>query len=174
MAAVWNGSRGVRSPPRIPAGATFANLNAVSCASAKSCEAAGDYQIQMTANDPKALAEAWNGSSWALQHAVAPAGATNNMLNDVSCVSASFCAAVGTHFNSAGNEVNLAEIWNGTSWLIKATPNLKSQSGGADDNVLYSVSCVSSSFCQAVGTVRAGPTPRCGTARRGQFRQFPG
>ena len=157
VAAVWNGSVWSAQSTTNPSGAAYANLNAVSCASAKSCEAVGDYRITTTANDPKALADAWNGSSWALQQAAAPAGATDNLLNDVSCASASFCVAVGWHFNSAGNEVNLAEIWNGTSWLIKATPNLKSQSGGADDNVLYGVSCVSSSFCQAVGVGPSGP-----------------
>jgi hypothetical protein len=157
VAAVWNGSQWSAQSTPNPAGATFANLNAVSCASARSCEAAGGYQIQETANDPKALTEAWNGNSWALQQAAAPAGATTNTLNDVSCVSASFCAAVGTHSNSAGNEVNLAEIWNGTSWLIKATPNLTGQNAVLD-NKLDSISCVSASFCQAVGTGPNGPS----------------
>jgi hypothetical protein len=158
VAGVWNGSAWTAqtSPPN-PAGATAADLNAVSCTAAKACEAVGVDQIQVTANDPKALAETWTGSSWTLQHAAAPAGAANNTLSSVSCVSASFCAAVGTHFNSAGDEVNLAEIWNGTSWQIKATPNVTSQSGAAD-NELYGVSCVSASFCQAVGAGPDGPT----------------
>ena len=157
VAAAWNGSAWSAQSTPNPSGATWVNLNAVSCASAKSCEAAGDYQVEVTANDPKALAEAWDGSSWALQQAAAPAGATNNTLSDVSCVSASFCAAVGTHFSSAGNEANLAEIWNGTSWLIKATPN-PTGPNGPGDNELDSVSCVSASFCQAVGTGPNGPT----------------
>jgi hypothetical protein len=156
VAAGWNGSEWSAQSTANPAGATFANLNAVSCASARSCEAAGDYQVQETANDPKALAEAWNGTSWVLQHAAAPAGATNNTLSGVSCVSASFCAAVGGHLNSSGNEINLAEIWNGTSWLIKNTPNLKAQSGLTNES-LNSVSCVSASFCQAVGAGASGP-----------------
>lgn len=157
VAAVWNGAVWSAQSTTSPSGATYANLNAVSCASAKSCEAVGDYQITTTANDRKALADAWNGSDWALQQTAAPAGATNNLLLDVSCASASFCAAVGWHFDSAGDEANLAEIWNGTSWSISSTPNLKSQDGAPNDNVLYSVSCVSSSFCQAVGAGPDGP-----------------
>jgi hypothetical protein len=157
VAGAWNGSGWAAQSTPNPAMATFANLNAVSCAAARSCEAAGDYQVQVTANDPKALAQAWNGNSWVLQHAVAPAGATHNALSGVSCVSASFCAAVGTHFDSAGNEVNLAETWNGTSWLIKATPSLPGQNG-ASGSELNSVSCVSASFCQALGTGPGGPS----------------
>jgi hypothetical protein len=156
VAAVWNGSAWTAQSAANPSGATYASLDAVSCASASACEAAGDYQIVTTGNDPKAVAEAWNGTSWVLQKAVAPPGATANELNGVSCVTASFCAAVGWHDNSAGNEVNLAEIWNGTSWLITTTPNPKGQNGAGGYD-LYSVSCVSASFCQAAGTGPSGP-----------------
>ena len=155
-AGVWNGSAWTAQSVPNPASATFATLNAVSCVSARACETAGDYEVQTTANDPKALAEAWNGTSWALQHAAAPGGAVENMLSGVSCVSATFCATVGTHLNSAGGEVNLAEIWNGTSWRITATPDLKGTNGPSGD--LTGVSCVSASFCQAAGTGPDGPT----------------
>jgi hypothetical protein len=156
LAAAWNGSKWSSQSTPNPAGATWVNLNAVSCASAKSCEAAGISEVEVTANDPRALAETWNGSSWALQSAVTPGGATNNMLSGVSCVSVSFCAAVGTHLDDAGNDVNLAEIWNGTSWQIKSTPNAKSSDSPAEDS-LFSVSCVSASFCEAVGAGSDGP-----------------
>jgi hypothetical protein len=152
VAAVWNGSGWTAQTTPNPAGDTYVTLNAVSCASASSCEAAGEDQVVVTANDPRALAEAWDGSSWALQHAAAPGGATENGLSDVSCVSASFCVAVGTHQDSDGGEANLAEIWNGTSWLLTATPNVAAQSGTTAYNELSGVSCVSASFCEAVGT----------------------
>jgi hypothetical protein len=115
------------------------------------------FQVVMTANDPKALAEAWNGRAWQIQQAVAPPGATYNVLYAVSCVSASFCEAVGTHFDSAGNQVNLAEMWDGTSWTIQATPSPQSQFGPVADD-LFGVSCVSASFCEAVGVGPAGPS----------------
>ncbi len=157
VAAAFKGSSWSSQSTPNPTGATFTNLNAISCVSASSCEAGGDFQVVVTANDPKALAEAWNGSAWALQHAVAPGGATYNALRSVSCVSATFCVAVGSHFNSAGNEANLAEIWNGTTWKIQSVPNLTSQFG-AVGNALFSVSCVSPSFCEAVGTAPDGPS----------------
>jgi hypothetical protein len=173
VAGVWNGAAWTAQSPPSPSGAGYASLNAVSCTSAKACEAAGDYKIVTTAGDPKALAEAWNGTSWALQQAVAPGGATANELLGVSCVGASFCAAVGWHINSAGDEVNLAEIWNGTSWLITTAPNLAGQSG-ADDNELSSVSCVSASFCQAVGTGPSGPSAAVWNGTSWTIQAIPG
>jgi hypothetical protein len=81
------------------------------------------------------------------QRAVAPAGATYNALSTVSCVSASFCEAVGTHFDSAGGQVALMEMWNGRSWVIQATQQVAI-------NPAVGVSCVSTHFCEAVS---AGP-----------------
>jgi hypothetical protein len=150
VAARWNGSAWTAQTTPNPAQSTFAHLNAVSCAAARSCEAGGYFEVQVTSNDPKALAEAWDGTAWQLQHAAAPGGATYNTLSGISCVSASFCEAVGTHYDSAGNEVNLAETWNGQSWKIQSTPNPTSQSGGVG-NSLLNVSCVSPQFCEAVG-----------------------
>ncbi len=150
VAAVWNGSAWTAQTTPNPARGTFTNMNAVSCASANSCEAGGSFEVQVTANDPKALTEAWDGNAWQLQHAVAPRGATYNSLSGISCVSTSFCEAVGTHFDSAGNAVNLAETWNGRSWVIQATPNPTGQFGGFG-NSLLNVSCVSAQFCEAVG-----------------------
>jgi len=150
VAARWNGSAWTAQTTPNPADSTFAHLNAVSCTSARSCETGGYFEVEVTSNDPKALAETWDGTAWQLQHAVAPRGATYNTLNGISCVSASFCEAVGTHYDSAGNEVNLAETWNGQSWKIQSTPNATGQSGGTG-NSLINVSCVSAQFCEAVG-----------------------
>jgi hypothetical protein len=85
MKALAGSAWSAQSTPN-PAQATFTHLNAVSCTSAGSCEAGGYFQVVVTSNDPTALAEAWNGSTWGLQHAVAPAGATYNALSAVSCV----------------------------------------------------------------------------------------
>lgn len=149
LAAIWNGSAWqVQSTPN-PAKTASTNMRGVSCASARSCESAGSFDLAQ-GNTPHALAEGWNGSTWRLQHAAAPPGATPNMLSAVSCVSASFCEAVGEHINNAGSQVNLAETWNGTTWKIQATPSPQSPFGLVD-NDLEGVSCVSTQFCEAVG-----------------------
>lgn len=150
LAAQWNGSSWTSESPPSPAGAAFTHLTAVSCTSGTSCEAAGGSQLSMTAPPTRALAEAWNGTAWAIQHAAQPSSATNNTLNGVSCVSATFCEAVGSHFNAAGSLVGLAERWNGTSWTIQAVPNPSSQFVPTS-GTLFGVSCVSASFCEAVG-----------------------
>ena len=157
LAAAWNGSAWtVQSAPH-PAHATFTVPLSVSCASAGSCEAGGSYQQVDTSGDVIALAEGWNGHAWLLQRAVTPPGATLNTLASVSCVSASFCEAVGLHFNISGNQTALAEQWNGTSWKIQTVPIPPPQPGGGGGEILNSVSCVSASFCEAVGVGDAGP-----------------
>ncbi len=155
VAAQWNGSAWTSQTTPDPAKSTFAHLNAVSCASARSCEAGGYFEVNVTSNDPKALAETWDRTTWQLQRAAAPRGATYNSLSGISCASASFCEAVGAHDNSAGNEVDLAETWNGTSWKVQSTPNPTNQSGGLG-NSLVNVSCLSPQFCEAVGAGGAG------------------
>lgn len=156
VAAQWNGSAWISQAAPNPAKNTFAHMNAVSCASVNSCEAGGFFEVQVTSNDPKALAEGWNGDAWQLQHAVAPRGATYNVLSGVSCVSASFCEAVGTHFDSADNQDILAETWNGQRWTIQSTPDPANPYGSPDDNSLYKISCVSTQFCEAVGAGSTG------------------
>ena len=152
LAASWNGSAwSVQSAPNV-AHASFTGLDSVSCASAGSCEAGGSYQQVVTSGDPIALAEGWNGHAWLLQRAVTPPGATFNSLGSVSCVSASFCEAVGERFNTSGNQTALVEQWNGTSWRIQAAPLPPPELGSNVREILNSVSCVSASFCEAVGT----------------------
>jgi hypothetical protein len=157
LAATWNGSAWSVQPAPNPAHATFTGLNSVSCASAGSCEAGGSYQQVVTSGDPIALAEGWNGHAWLLQRAVTPPGATLNSLDSVSCVSASFCEAVGEHFNTSGNQTALAEQWNGTSWKIQAVPLPPPELGSDVREILNSVSCISATFCEAVGTGGSGP-----------------
>jgi len=62
-------------------------------------------------------------------------------LGSVSCLSASFCAAVG---NPDGNG-SLVLLWNGSTWQKQALP-------AGQDLLPMAVSCVSPDFCVAVGT----------------------
>jgi hypothetical protein len=148
LAETWNGTTWTIQTTPAPAESTDDMFNGVSCAAATTCEAAGSYSGQKNAF-AVILAEGWNGTSWALQSPVQPIGATANSFGAVSCVSAADCEAVGSHSNTPGDTVTLAEGWNGSSWKIQATPNPK-----AKINPLASfagVSCVSASFCEAVG-----------------------
>ena len=82
--------------------------------------------------------------------AAEPRGATANALSAVSCVSATFCEAVGAHGNALNPQSNLAEVWNGTTWKVQATPSPQGPFGPTS-NDLAGVSCVSTTFCEAVG-----------------------
>jgi hypothetical protein len=138
----WNGTGWAAQSTPQPASALTVVLNAVWCASAKSCQAGGFSSAASLALTGTVLAQSWNGASWRLQPAVSPAGAVSNTLAAVSCVSASFCEAVGNRDDSVGNQVSLAERWTGSAWVLQTIPS---------DGALLGVSCVSATFCEAVG-----------------------
>ena len=76
------------------------------------------------------------------------ASALTNALNGVSCTSANACTAVGDYFATAATQQTLIEASNGGTWSIVTSPN----SSTTETNVLFGVSCVSSTVCTAVGT----------------------
>ena len=154
LGVTWNGtSWAVQATPN-PAGTAVSSLSQVSCAAVTACEAAGSSQLT-NSSGPVALAESWNGSSWQLQRAVSPPGAAANNLSGVSCTSAVFCEAVGSHIDSSGAAtVALAEMWNGTTWRIQRTPD-PAQAVNGVQMILNGVSCVSAVFCEAVGSSSA-------------------
>jgi hypothetical protein len=120
-------------------------LAGLSCQSATSCAAVGDYLNSSFIGE--ALAEAWNGTKWTLEQSPNPIGATYISLSAVSCASAMACTAVGYYLNQAGHSVTLTESWNGTKWAIEQSPNPT----GAKGSSLAGVSCVSDAACTAVG-----------------------
>lgn len=77
-------------------------------------------------------------------------GATPNclvVLNAASCVSATFCVAVGSSGNAIDSEsTTLVERFNGSTWSIVPTPSVPNV-----PSEFFGVSCVSVRFCVAVG-----------------------
>jgi hypothetical protein len=70
---------------------------------------------------------------------------SGNILDGVSCVSATACTAVGYHGDRRSTRA-LVESWNGATWSLVTSPN-----PGSDDDNLYGVSCPSAAACTAVG-----------------------
>jgi hypothetical protein len=132
----WNGSRWTAG--RAAAAAAGGGFAAVSCPSARSCYAVGQYTTK--SSDVLPLIEHWNGSAWAKQNAPVPAGRSFAQLTAVSCPSAKFCVAVGT--DGAGE---LIERLTASGWA-KTTPR------SAPSAMLFGVSCPSASSCFAVGS----------------------
>jgi hypothetical protein len=128
------------------ASGTLNTLDAVSCTSASNCVAVGNYQ---NSADSYALAEHWNGSTWALQAPVNPSGDTAFFLAGVSCPTATYCIAVGVNQPTVASSTVVAEVWNGSTWALQSavSPTLA---------WLSAVSCSATNNCEAVGTDSAG------------------
>jgi hypothetical protein len=145
LAEEWNGLAWSLTAPTEPSGSQ-ALLQGVSCASASACIAVGSL-FTSSSGSKQSLAESWDGTTWTVLPTPAPAGATLSQLLGVSCTSSSACIAVGS-FSSTNGTATLAESWNGSAWIIEATPNPAS----AKFALLAGVSCTAGSACTAVGT----------------------
>jgi hypothetical protein len=141
----WDGSTWsiVTSPDE---GTDDNQLSAVSCVSATSCTAVGNYDTSTAA---QSLAESWDGSTWSIV-ASPDQGTDDNLLSGVSCVSATSCTAVGYYNTSSGVGQTLVESWDGSAWSIVASPNQ-----GTGSNDLSAAACLSATSCTAVGSYTA-------------------
>jgi hypothetical protein len=140
----WNGTAwSIQSSPN---NATLnSELSGVSCVSATSCKAVGDYGGSTnTSYVQHPFVESWNGTAWSIQSS--PYYGTTSYLSGVSCVSATSCKAIGVYVTSSNVHRTLVESWNGTAWSLQSIPN-----NGTKDNLLSGVSCVSATSCKAVG-----------------------
>jgi hypothetical protein len=147
----WNGSTWGIQPTANPTGG--GGLTRVSCSAPTACTALG--QASGTT-----LVERWNGVAWTTQTIAIPTVATRTDLYGVTCTRATLCTAVGhwseVRCNNGQPTCNgcwkppfctiklstLAERWNGSGWVIQATPGT---------GVLSDVSCPAASACIAVG-----------------------
>jgi hypothetical protein len=134
-----------------------ADLEAVSCADATHCLAAGSYDYK---NNQYPFAVQLSGSTWSvLPNPPAIANASGTIMS-VACTSATACVAVGEDGateNGSGSQMLYATEWNGTSWRqasIAVLPGYKNPTGN-----LNSVSCDSATDCTAVGFYGTGYNP---------------
>jgi hypothetical protein len=135
----------------IPVSGTAVLFAGVSCPSKPHCMAVGSYRPEPDAL-PLAVAEYWTGAHWKLLPVPVPTGHQWTTFNAVSCLSATWCTAVGSQSSSP---TALVEVWKGTTWTLVPTP----QEGKSGDD-LNSVSCVSENFCVAVGESYRGESGR--------------
>jgi hypothetical protein len=145
LAERWSGAKWETQATPNPEGAKGSYLEGVSCTSSTSCEAVGTYYN--SSGRLVTLAEQWNGTKWEIQSTPNPEGSQFNELTHVSCVSSTMCEATGIALNSSTHYVPLAEVWNGAKWEIQSIPNPE----GAEKAILETVSCASSSACEAIG-----------------------
>jgi hypothetical protein len=106
-------------------------LSGVGCTTQSLCMAVGWWTIE----PENSLAMLWNGSTWMMKTVPDSSDTDDNFLNSISCVTTSFCIAVG----DADGQV--IDKWNGTTWSIVSTGTNGARNG---------VRCRSTSFCIAV------------------------
>ncbi len=132
-------------------------LNGVTCVSANNCWAVGDSLTQDALGDlfDQTLIEHYDGTTWSIVTSPNVSSNQVNILNDVTCTSATDCWAVGSFYVMVGIVVNsqtLVEHYDGMLWSIAVSPNNPPTGTGASLwNVLTSVTCPSANNCWAVG-----------------------
>lgn len=153
LAERWNGTAwSIENSPDGPADPPLDSpLHGVACASSSLCWAVGS---QRQDGIDRTLVERWNGSAWSVFRSpdIEPGGALrDNVLNDVTCASASACWAVGRYRGDLGAQT-LIERWDGISWSVASSPNPVV----ATEASLAGVTCVSPTDCWAVGSSSVG------------------
>lgn len=128
----------------IPTGETFFQLFGVSCPSIGTCVADG---LDGTGNEAQGLvAEDLSEGTW--EESNLPAvNSPSASITGVSCLSASTCTAIGSYQGATGATGFMDERLSGTTWTGGVLPTPPGGLGGT----LTSVSCPSSTWCEAVG-----------------------
>jgi hypothetical protein len=144
----WNGSSWITDPST-----DDGILHGVSCVNATHCWAVG----QTSASPVQTRIETWNGTVWTA--ATSPdANAQANTLNGVSCVDVTHCWAAGQYYDGTKYQ-NLLVGWNGTAWTVTTSAASNNNSPSENTNLLKGVTCLSTSYCWAVGDSEVGTQP---------------
>ncbi len=140
--------------PSPPGSVGNVQLNGVACPSSTRCVAVG-YYTESSGGTPGLLLT-MTGTSWKAETAPTPADSNstpNVNLNSVACSSPSWCVAVGTYTDSAGNSQGLLLTWSGTKWTAAQAPLPPPDPGyEVTGGTLTSVACPSPSSCVATGS----------------------
>ena len=127
-----------------------ASVASVSCTSATSCVAGGQYEDSDGYYQFQAFVSVFNGTTWTDTEV---AGALNTggaaSVGSVSCTSATSCVAGGQYVDSNGNYQAFVSVFNGTTWTDTEVAGALNASGNAAS--VNSVSCTSATSCVAGG-----------------------
>ena len=135
LAEHWDGSSWSIQAMPVPAGGFGFQVKAVSCPTAASCTAVGQYQ---TGTVPLSLGEGWNGSTWTVQTMPSPSHVADLVvLEGVSCTAPGTCTTAGW-FQRGGTRVfvTLADKFFNGAWKVSSTRGPSAILGQ-----LYGVSC---------------------------------
>jgi hypothetical protein len=148
LAEHWNGhSWIIVSTPNIPSEAFFSGVTAID----------SDDVWAVGHQGSRTLTEHWNGSTWSIVSSPNPLPTSkgNNFLTGVTAVSSGDVWAVGAtlDFTLGGLEQTVTMQWDGSQWIVVASPNQ-----GRQSNLLQGVASPGGGGVIAVGTFRTGRT----------------
>jgi hypothetical protein len=147
----WDGSAWVRRMGPTPSRITDARLNGISCAGSM-CMAVGQYGRR--SGHDRLLGSLWDGTTWSLALPPHIRFADDAAFEDVACVSADSCTAVGQFSYELQDLFTgvapLIERWDGKLWSVEPAAAAKDSL----DTELNAVACPSSDRCVAVGFQR--------------------
>ena len=156
----WNGASWSVDTVPMPSAATNGFFSGIDCFSTTACAAVGNFgspSLGAAGREP-ALAETWNGKTWHVDSAADPGAQT--IPTGVSCPASGTCYAVGHYRTGAGRSASLVEKKSGSLWLNQTAPQPKT----GTDHDLLSISCTSTSSCEAVGSSFGGGIATAGYA----------
>jgi hypothetical protein len=142
--AAWGGANFFQVVQgRNPRGTTWSSMDDVSCPTSTFCMVVGAAGRK---NTSFATAYTWNGRSLRALSVPGPRYGHDAELGGLSCVSSTFCVAVGNYENRAGRSLAYAAIWTGR-WRVESAPTVRGQTA----TIYNAVSCPSTTSCVAVG-----------------------
>jgi hypothetical protein len=151
-----DGSWSVMPSPSLDPGS--GGLQAVSCTKRNSCVAVGD---RSTGSTDETLVETLHGGNWVIMPSSgAVPGVVGAGLNDVSCLTAASCVAVGR----LEGPVPTIEVEADQAWPIMKSPKPNPNDGATG---LYGVSCTHTTSCVAVGDLAAASSSAAKTTPAG-------
>lgn len=148
LAEYWNDSAWTAVPLTFPPGPPRPSLRAVSCVTAAQCVATGSYG--KLGGFASALAATWDGRKWSWSRPPVRATGTpgNRTLAGVSCVTATYCMAIGNAYDTGADSTgSFAETWNGHGWTFAPVPGAGEATG---------LSCARAGSCAVAGTLYDG------------------
>lgn len=137
----------------VPDDDSGAKLNDVSCSSLTFCWAVGGTKLEGKPYKP--YGERWNGNSWSY-HEFHREVHNEDRLLGVSCVAGEWCMVVGAYGLSPRAFSQYTDKGSPYGW---SEPTLARPSDSTGDWELNDVSCLSSSYCVAVGWYTASLSP---------------
>ncbi len=143
--------------PKNAASNPVAELNAVACVTAKDCVAGGRYD---TSSGLRLATVAPEFGTWARAHTLAmpknvDTANPDSSVSSLACPASRLCVAVGTYFDSSGQEQAFAAMQAHGKWqrAQEISPPANIATGGLAQ--LNGVSCVSVGNCVAVGDYKS-------------------